>query len=95
MRAVKPLDDTYIPFVYSKMKEVSDVYNTEDMDMFKKHELELVYSDFRHPIYTQPSTHFVPNLSILDLMFNEGDRSLDILRGNTSACHVEQAVGIG
>ena len=46
---------------------------------FKKNNVELIYQHFEHPIYHQLWGDFVPNLSVIDLLFNEGDRSLQIL----------------
>jgi len=55
-------------------------------DMFKADSIKLVYQDFVHPIYTQlnmkDEKDFIPNLSIVDLIFNHGPKSLDILTGN-------------
>jgi hypothetical protein len=37
------------------------------------------FQDYRHPTYDQPSSPFIPHLSVLDLLFNCGASSLDIL----------------
>jgi len=50
--------------------------NEED---FKKNNIELVYQQFEHPVYHQLWGDFVSNLSIIDLLFNEGEKSLGIL----------------
>lgn len=52
--------------------------NEED---FKNSNIELIYQRFNHPIYHQLWGDFVPSLSIIDLLFNEGDKSLQILMG--------------
>lgn len=45
--------------------------------------VEAFFQDYRHPLYRQLHGAFVPRLSIIDLLFNEGPRSLEILlRGN-------------
>lgn len=49
---------------------------------FKKNDIELIYQRFEHPRYTQLWGSFVPNMSIIDLIFNEGEKSRDILLGN-------------
>jgi hypothetical protein len=54
-------------------------YNDETM--LNKKGIELLYSDFQHPQYRQLWGTFVPNLSIIDLLFNEGHKSRDILLG--------------
>lgn len=43
------------------------------------HNIELIYSDFKHPTYSQLWKEFIPNLSILDLLFNQGKASKEIL----------------
>ena len=51
---------------------------------FKKNNIELIYQQFEHPSYHQLWGDFVPNLSIIDLLFNEGEKSLEILMGTSS-----------
>ena len=47
--------------------------------------IKLDYQDYHHLPYHQPCTHrvspFLPNMSAIDLLFNEGRRSMNILRG--------------
>lgn len=50
-------------------------------DRFREAGIGLKYYDFKHPIYHQLWGDFIPNLSIIDLLFNEGERSLLILKG--------------
>ena len=54
--------------------------NYMDEDKFREAGIELRYYNFKHPIYSQLWGDFVPNLSIVDLLLNEGDRSLRILK---------------
>lgn len=42
--------------------------------------IELQYQDFTHPVYEQRFKGFEPNMSILDLLFNHGPKSADIIR---------------
>lgn len=42
-----------------------------------------LYQDFKHPVYRQQFVPFIANLSAVDLLFNHGDASLDILLGKT------------
>lgn len=51
-----------------------------DEDSFRKSDIKLKYYDFKHPAYRQLWGEFIPNLSIIDLLFNEGERSLQILK---------------
>ncbi len=55
-----------------------------DEDAFEKEGIRLEYYDFKHPTYQQLWGDFIPNLSVIDLLFNEGERSLEILKGQTS-----------
>jgi len=54
----------------------------QDEEAFEQHGIKLVYSDFRHPVYPQLWGDFVPNLSIVDLMFNCGPESLGVILGD-------------
>lgn len=55
-----------------------------DEELFKKDGISLRYSDFKHPTYRQLWGDFIPDMSIIDLLFNEGEKSLDILLGASS-----------
>lgn len=44
-----------------------------DIDLFKKNNIDVKFNEFKHPIYKQMWREFIPNLSILDLLFNEGE----------------------
>jgi len=54
-------------------------------ERFKQEGIELKYQEFKHPIYSQvfckDKKEFMPNLSVVDLLFNEGQESKAILRG--------------
>lgn len=54
----------------------------QEEELFKQAGIELQYYEFSHPVYPQLWSDFIPNLSIIDLLFNYGPESLDIiLRG--------------
>lgn len=59
--------DTYLSGVGAK--------NYQNEDAFKMNNIELIYSNFRHPIYPQLWGDFIPGLSIVDLLFNCGKNS--------------------
>jgi hypothetical protein len=42
--------------------------------------IDVVFHNYNHPTYGQLFPPFLPYASILDLIFNEGDRSLEIIR---------------
>ena len=50
-----------------------------DIEKFKKNNVSVFFQDYKHPTYSQLKGDFIPNLSILDLLFNCGPRSLEIL----------------
>jgi len=51
---------------------------------FEAAAVRAVFQDYRHPRYPQLHGEFVPNLSIVDLLFNCGPRSLEILMAGQS-----------
>lgn len=46
---------------------------------FARDNIKLVFQNFTHPVYTQQHGEFLPNMSFIDLLFNYGDRSINIL----------------
>jgi len=70
---------------------VSGVGGKEYMNekLFQKNNIKIEYQKFQCPTYTQIfGGDFIPNLSIIDLLFNNGSKSLPILTDDTS-CGVE------
>lgn len=53
-----------------------------DKEQFKAGGINLKYSDFKHPVYPQSFGEFIPNLSVIDLLFNMGLDSRLIIKGN-------------
>lgn len=51
-----------------------------DEEKFKKAGIELRYSDYKAVPYRQLWGEFIPNLSVIDLLMNEGGGSLDIIK---------------
>jgi len=41
--------------------------------------VKIYFQDYKHPTYRQSGHDFLPYMSIIDLLFNEGDKSLEIL----------------
>lgn len=52
----------------------------EENNIFSEQNIELKYQVFQHPVYSQLYGNFIPYLSVIDLLFNEGARSLEIIR---------------
>ena len=54
-----------------------------DLDKYSQSGTEVIFQDFKHPVYSQLFGEFEPFMSVIDLIFNHGDKSLTIIRGNT------------
>lgn len=50
---------------------------TED---FITNEIKITYQNYIHPIYKQRWEGFVSNLAVIDILFNEGEKSQEILK---------------
>lgn len=55
--------------------------NYADVASFEGRAIQVVFQHYVHPTYRQQYGAFVPYLSVIDLLFNEGPKSLDILLG--------------
>ena len=51
-----------------------------NMGDFKNNHIAIEFQNFVHPVYAQCYKPFIPNMSIIDLLFNEGINSKNILR---------------
>jgi len=58
----------------------SAVYLLREIDAFHRKSIEVFFQNYEHPHYRQMFPPFIPNASILDLIFNEGQRALEVLR---------------
>lgn len=47
---------------------------------FRNNSVEVFYQNFKHPEYIQFHGKFIEGLSVIDLLFNEGDKSLQIIK---------------
>jgi len=52
-----------------------------NLERYARSGIKVMFQDYRHPVYTQRFGAFEPYLSVLDLLFNHGPESLNILRG--------------
>ncbi len=71
------------------LKSKADVYifgilgvDYADTEKFKGAGVTPIFQSYTHPTYKQLHGEFVPYMSIVDLLFNEGPRSQDILMSN-------------
>ncbi len=53
-----------------------------DLTKFRERGIDVLFQDYKHPVYGQRFEGFVPNMSVIDLILNQGENSLSILRGN-------------
>lgn len=51
-------------------------------DAFQKRQIDVIYHDYDHPIYRQQHAGFEPFMSVVDLLFNEGPASREIMVGS-------------
>lgn len=58
----------------------SAVYLLPEIKLLEGRSAEVRFQNYRHPQYRQMFPPFAPYASILDLLFNEGERALDIMR---------------
>ncbi|MBT5399773.1 WbqC family protein [bacterium] len=54
-----------------------------DKTVLNKCGINVVFQKYKHPVYTQMFGDFIPYMSIIDLIMNEGDRSLDIVKSGS------------
>ncbi len=52
-----------------------------DESSFKTNNIKIEYQEFHHPIYKQQLEPFIPCMSTIDLLFNYGDNSLNVING--------------
>lgn len=67
-----------------KLKSNIYIFGTLGKDYAEKEKfatagVKIYFQDYCHPKYKQTGNDFVPYMGIIDLLFNEGDRSLEIL----------------
>jgi len=60
-------------------------YLVSEVPQFSAAGVEVLFQHYEHPLYRQQFPPFCSHTSALDLIFNEGDRSLEILRSGRKA----------
>lgn len=55
--------------------------NYLETQTFELNNISIVYQSYIHPTYKQKNEDFKSHLTVLDLLFNEGPKSLSIIRG--------------
>lgn len=56
--------------------------NYANTNSFMKANIQVEFQNYIHPVYSQIGRDFVPYMSIIDLLFNEGEQSFEILMSN-------------
>jgi len=51
------------------------------LDDFTRGDIRVEFQEFYHPIYSQLYEPFIPCMSIIDILFNYGKKSLEIVKG--------------
>ena len=54
-----------------------------DLKKYENSRQKVIFQGYKHPVYNQLFGKFEPYMSVIDLIFNHGQESLSILRGNT------------
>jgi hypothetical protein len=52
------------------------------IDDFESSNIKLIFQEYKHPKYFQVHGEFISHMSIIDLLFNHGPKSLEILKNN-------------
>ena len=56
--------------------------NYADLESFKVNNIDVLFQEYKHPIYTQQGYNFISHLSVIDLIFNCGSNALNIINYN-------------
>ncbi len=68
-------------------------YLLQELDRFSHAGIQVAFQNYQHPQYAQRFQPFCPYASVLDILFNEGDRSMEIIRsGRRSPLMPDQIV---
>jgi len=69
--------------IYDVMIDISPAGSKEYIDqnnLFIKSGIKLSYQNYKHPTYSQLYGDFIPYMSVIDLLFNEGKKSLELIK---------------
>ena len=56
--------------------------NYMNLQKYVSRGIKVIFQNFKHPVYPQLFDGFEPYMSVVDLIFNCGEKSLQVLRGN-------------
>lgn len=69
-------------------------YLLAEQEILRSRGVEICFQNYEHPSYSQMFSSFEPFASVIDLIFNEGDRALEVLRSGRRERLSEQQVSI-
>lgn len=52
-----------------------------DLEMLRKAGIAVEFQEFIHPVYPQRFNPFIPEMSVIDLLFNVGPKAKEVVRG--------------
>ncbi len=65
--------------------------NYSEIDDFKKEDIGVYFQEYKHPAYSQMHGAFLSNMSSIDLLFNHGDKGLEIItNGNINKAELQK-----
>jgi hypothetical protein len=67
-------------------------YLLREIDVLADAKVETLFHNYHHPEYRQQFPPFLPFASVIDLIFNEGARSMDIIRSGRDAAFAPSEV---
>jgi hypothetical protein len=85
----------YLIDICTKLKADKYVFGEQgikyaDIEVFNESGINVVFQKYNHPVYNQSGECFLPYMSIIDLLFNHGQDSYDILMsGNTTDIYIK------
>ena len=80
---VSPTDKVADLCKKTNISSLYDAYGAQgiiDAIVLKRNDIAISFQNYSHPVYSQQFGSFLPNMSIVDLMLNEGEKSLEIIK---------------
>lgn len=68
----------------------SAAYLLSEQEILHRRGIEIFFQNYEHPVYRQMFAPFEPFGSVIDLIFNEGDQALEVLRSGRKDCYSER-----
>nr|URC17110.1 MAG: WbqC-like protein [Lokiarchaeota virus Ratatoskr Meg22_1012] len=57
----------------------ADGKNYADMDLFEREGIEISFQEYEHPVYEQVYEPFIPQMSVIDALFNIGEKTKELI----------------